>query len=76
MLTGRHHIDFIKHFIVVLLLGYLLFTYGGFIYRKGEFTKVHSSTSVGNNVPELTKSGAHVKCKANQQIMVKTEHCF
>jgi hypothetical protein len=48
----------------------------GFIYRKGELTKVHHSTSVGNYVHELNKSGVHVKCKADQQIMVKAEHCF
>jgi hypothetical protein len=31
---------------------------------------------VGNNVHELTYSGAHVKCKAYQKEMVKAEHCF
>jgi hypothetical protein len=31
---------------------------------------------VGNNVHELAYGGAHVKCKAYQQIMVKAEHCF
>jgi hypothetical protein len=35
-------------------------------YRKGEVTKVHRTTSVGNNVHELTYGGAHVKCKADQ----------
>jgi hypothetical protein len=60
--TGRRHLDFIKLLIVFLLLGYLLFTYGGVIYRKGELTKVHSSTSVGNNVHELTKSGGGLMC--------------
>jgi hypothetical protein len=76
-LTRRRHLDLIKLLIVVLLLGHLLFTYGGrFIYRKSELTKVHRSTSVGNNVHELTYGGAHVKCKADQQIMVKAEHCF
>jgi hypothetical protein len=29
-------------------------------YRKSELTKVHRSTSVENNVHELTKCGAHV----------------
>jgi hypothetical protein len=31
---------------------------------------------VGNNVHELTYSGAHMKCQAYQQIMVKAEHCY
>jgi hypothetical protein len=30
---------------------------------------------VGNNMHELTNSGAHVKCKAPKE-MVKAEHCF
>jgi hypothetical protein len=57
----RRLLDLVKLLVVVLLLGYLLFTYGGeFIYRKGELTKVHRSASVANNVYKLTKSGAHV----------------
>jgi hypothetical protein len=49
---------------------------GGEFYRWRELTKVHRSTSVRNNVHELTKSGAHVKCKADQEIMVKSDNCF
>jgi hypothetical protein len=48
----------------------------GFIYHKGELTKDLAQQVVGNNVHELTKVGAHMKCKADQQIMVKAEHCF
>jgi hypothetical protein len=35
-----------------------LYLCGG--YRKSELTKVHGSTSVGNNMHELTYGGAHV----------------
>jgi hypothetical protein len=40
---------------------------GGYEYSKGELTYVHHSTSCGNNVHQLTYSGAHVKCKAYQR---------
>jgi hypothetical protein len=40
-------------------------------YIKGELTYIHRSTSCGNNVHELTYSGAHVKCKANQRGWLK-----
>jgi hypothetical protein len=48
----------------------------GGVYCKSELIDVHRSASVGNNVHELTYGGAHVLCKADQQIMVKVEHCF
>jgi hypothetical protein len=47
MVTGRRHLDNLVLLIVDLLLGYLLFTYGGFVYHKGGLTKYHSSTSCG-----------------------------
>jgi hypothetical protein len=60
----RRLLDLVELLVVVFLLGHLLFTYGGEFYRKSELTKVHRSTRVGNNVHELTYSGAHAKCKA------------
>ena len=38
--------------------------------------KIIAQQVVGNNVHERAKVGAHVKCKDDQQIMVKAEHCF
>jgi hypothetical protein len=47
-LTWTRHLDQIVSFIVGwLLFDHLLFTCGGFIYRKSELTKDHSSTSCG-----------------------------
>jgi hypothetical protein len=46
-------------------------------YNKGELTYVHCSTSCEEIMcmSSLTV-GAHVKCKAYQQIRVKAEHNF
>jgi hypothetical protein len=46
-LTVRRHQDQVELLIVRLLFDHLLFTYGGFIYRKIELTKDHSSTNHG-----------------------------
>jgi hypothetical protein len=46
-LTGRRHLDKLIFLVVGLLLDHLLFACGGFIYRKNELTKDHSSTSCG-----------------------------
>jgi hypothetical protein len=46
-LTGRRHLDKLVLLVVRLLLDHLFFSYGGFIYHKGELTKDHSSTSCG-----------------------------
>jgi hypothetical protein len=47
-LTGRRHLNQLILIIIGrLLLDHLLFTCGGFIYRKSELTKDHSSTSCG-----------------------------
>jgi hypothetical protein len=46
-LIGRHHLDQVELLIVRLLFDHLLFTSGGFIYRKSELTKDYSSTSHG-----------------------------
>jgi hypothetical protein len=46
-LTGKHHLDQVELLVVRLLFDHLLFTCGGFIYRKSELTKDYSSTSCG-----------------------------
>jgi hypothetical protein len=46
-LTRRHHLDQVELLFVQLLFDHLLFTRGGFIYRKSELTKDHSLTSHG-----------------------------
>jgi hypothetical protein len=56
--TGRRHLDQVVLLVVRLLLNDMFFSCGGFIYRKCELTKDHSSTSRGNNVHELTNGGS------------------
>jgi hypothetical protein len=51
-LIGRQHQDLVELAVVVLAPALHL---GGF--HKSELTKVHRSTSVGNNVHELTYGG-------------------
>jgi hypothetical protein len=75
-LTARRHLDKLVLLIVDLLLGYMLFICGGLYIARVSSQKIIAKQAVGNNVHELTKGGAHVKCKADQQIMVKAEHCF
>jgi hypothetical protein len=45
--TRRRHLDQVELLAVRFLLGHLFFSCGGFIYRKCELTKDHSSTSRG-----------------------------
>jgi hypothetical protein len=77
-MTGGRRLDLIKLLIVVLLLGHLLFTCGG---RGLYIARVSSQKFIAQQVWGImcTSSptmGAHVKCKVDQQIMVKPEHCF
>jgi hypothetical protein len=46
-LTWRCYLDKLVLLVVRLLLDHVFFSCGGFIYRKGELTKGHSSTSCG-----------------------------
>jgi hypothetical protein len=65
--------------IVGLLLDHLLFTCGGggglYIARVSS-QKIIAQQVVGIMCMNSPKVGVHVKCKADQQIMVKAEHCF
>jgi hypothetical protein len=57
--TGRHHLDQVELLVVLLLLGHLFFSYGGFIYIASVSSqKIIAQQVVGNNVYELTKSGS------------------
>jgi hypothetical protein len=46
-MTGRCNLDKLVLLVVDLLLDYMFFSYGGFIYRKSELIDDRSSTSCG-----------------------------
>jgi hypothetical protein len=53
-----------------------LHLWGGLYIASVSSQKIIAQQVVGNNVHELPMVGVHVKCKADQQIEVKVEHCF
>jgi hypothetical protein len=57
-LTGRCLLDKLILLIVDLLLGYLLFTWGGLYIARVSSQKIIAQQVVGNNVHELTKGGS------------------
>jgi hypothetical protein len=72
-MTERRHLDKLVLLVVDLLPGYLLFTCGGLYIARVSSQKIKLW---GLMRMSSTKVGAQVKCKADQQIRVKTEHCF
>jgi hypothetical protein len=49
---------------------------GGLYIARVSSQKIIAQQVVGIMCMNSSKVGAHVKCKADQQIMVKAEHCF
>jgi endo-alpha-1,4-polygalactosaminidase (GH114 family) len=56
-LTGRRHLDKLV-LLIVDLLGYLFFSYGGLYIARVNSQKIIAQQVVGNNVHELTKGGS------------------
>jgi hypothetical protein len=59
-LTRRRHLDFLILLVIVLFLGYVFFFCRGFIYRKGELTKDHSSISCCHTPSFKEQSRVHL----------------
>jgi hypothetical protein len=61
---------------MLLNMRYLILTWGECEYRKVSSHTLIAQQVVGNNVHELTYSGAHVKCKAYQRKWLKLSIAF